>query len=117
MAALLGALALLLAAQQPASDPAEALRQSTAAHDQAVGAESVDAARAEALYRRALGIRPQQWESSLRLGTLLMGQGVGREAEAEAALRYTIDIGVRRRADLCAPRTNLGVLLTERAFG
>ena len=35
MAALLGALALLLAEQQPASDPAEALRQSTAAHDQA----------------------------------------------------------------------------------
>ena len=93
------------------------LRDATALHDRAVAAEDRDLELALQLYSQALQVRPAQWESSLRLGTLLMGWR-GRHAEAEAALRYTVALADQRAGvDHCAPRTNLGVLLTERAFG
>ena len=108
----------------PASDEeVRALRElqlveATALHDQAVTAEVQDVEVALALYRQALRVRPVQWESSLRLGTLLMAQpSSARRAEAEATLRYTVNLSSQRAGvEQCAPRTNLGVLLTELAF-
>ena len=89
----------------------EQARTAAAIHDEAVHADlSGDAVKAARLYRRALKVRPGQWESSLRLGTLNLR--LSRAAEAEDALRYTIALGERQsQVDLCAARTNLGVLL------
>jgi Flp pilus assembly protein TadD len=90
---------------------ARALHDSTAAHGAAVQADlSGDAETAGRLYRKALRLRPEQWESSLRLGTLNLR--LDRSQEAEDALRHTIALGEQRpHVDLCAARTNLGVLL------
>ena len=116
-------LALLLALTlQPAgsdgdvaADVSKVLQDATAAHDAAVQEDLAgNAGLAARLYRRALQLRPAQWESSLRLGTLQLR--MQRQPEAEAALRYTIAIAEQRSGvDLCAARTNLGVLLSSRA--
>lgn len=110
------AVAAAIALQLPAAgapDPAllEQARAAAATHDEAVRADlSGDVAKAARLYRRALQVRPSQWESSLRLGTLNLH--LNRAAEAEDALRYTIALGEQLpQVDLCAARTNLGVLL------
>jgi tetratricopeptide (TPR) repeat protein len=97
--------------QARAAVVAQVLHDAAAAHDEAVRADlSGDVEKAARLYRRALEVRPEQWESSLRLGTLNLR--LQRTAEAESALRYTIALAEQhQRVDLCAARTNLGVLL------
>ena len=99
------------AAAQVARRAARTLHDATAAHDAAVQADlGGDAETAGRLYRKALRLRPEQWESSLRLGTLNLR--LERSAEAEHALRYVIALGEQQpHVDLCAARTNLGVLL------
>lgn len=102
---------LPVAAGGPDAALLEQARAAAATHDEAVRADlSGDVNKAAKLYRRALQVRPTQWESSLRLGTLNLR--LNRAAEAEDALRYTVALGEQRpEVDLCAARTNLGVLL------
>jgi tetratricopeptide (TPR) repeat protein len=109
------------------ADEAEQLAQASALHAEALAAEETSPRHAASLYARAARLRPVQWESTLRLGTLLLREGSGwgvegeggrrrRLAEAEQALRYTVGRAARRRGvDVCAARTNLGVLLAKRA--
>ena len=83
------------------------------AHTAAVAAEAARPAEAEAGFRRALKLRPVQWESALRLGTLMIHHA--RPAEAEAALRAAAVAAAApengARPNSCAIQTNLGVAL------